>query len=91
MPTKQVDDKTIADLVSLLDIPEEPVRDGVTAAIGNLGGRAKVAVPKLQEILAAVDCHEATAVSASNIRIALSQMHVKTPPPRCAGQGKNPL
>lgn len=91
LPSIQLDDKTVADLVSLLDVREEPVREGVTAAIGNLGGRAKVAVPKLQELLAEVDCHEASAVSASNIRIALSQMHVKTPRPRCAGQGKNPL
>src|ERR1700680_2449973 len=41
---KLVDKGTIADLVSLLDVPEDSVRYWVAACLGNLGPRAKGAV-----------------------------------------------
>ena len=52
MDPKKVDDKTLEDLVLLLDIPEDPVRAWVAAALGNLGPRAKIAVPKLLQLFA---------------------------------------
>jgi len=49
-----VDDKTIADMVSLLDIPDDSVRAWTAGALGHLGRRAKVAAPKLLALLAAL-------------------------------------
>jgi hypothetical protein len=59
-----VDDKVLADIVSLLDISEDAIRFEVAAALGNLGPRAKVAVPKLLKILEEVDCLPRTISSA---------------------------
>lgn len=75
-----VDDKTIADMVSLLDIPDDSVRGWTAAALGHLGGRANVAVPKLLALLAEVDCFEGDLTSAAFIRPALKRMGVKPPP-----------
>src|SRR5258706_9922519 len=47
----QIDDGTISELVSLLDVPEDSVRYWVARCLGNLGPRARIAVPKLQKIL----------------------------------------
>lgn len=40
----------------LLDIPDDSVREGVAAALGNVGRRADVAIPKLKELLPELDC-----------------------------------
>src|SRR5512142_750273 len=53
---RAVDDKTLADMVSLLDTNDDSVRLFVAGALGFLGPRAKVAVPKLLKILPEVDC-----------------------------------
>ena len=74
-----VDDKTIADMVSLLDIPDDSVRAWTAAALGHLGRRAKVAAPKLLTLLAEVDCLEGNLTSAAFIRPALESMGVKPP------------
>jgi hypothetical protein len=74
-----VDDKTIADMVSLLDIPDDSVRGWTAAALGHLGRRAKVAAPKLLALLAEVDCLEGDLTSAASIRPALERMGVKPP------------
>lgn len=79
---KKVDDTTIANLMSLLDTSEDSVRYWVACTLGNLGTRAKIAIPKLQKILAEVDCLQQSMNSASGIRFALEQMGV-TPPPKC--------
>jgi hypothetical protein len=80
----KVDDKTIADLVSLLDTSDDSVRYWVAASLGNLGPRARIAVPKLQKTLAAVDCLQGSKTSASGIRFALTRMGVTPPPlPTC--------
>ena len=81
-PTK-VDDKTLGDLVSLLDVSDDSVRYWVARSLGNLGPRAKMAAPRLQAILADVDCLPGSKTSASGIRFALSQIGVTPPPPRC--------
>lgn len=80
---KDVDDEAIAGLLSLLDIPDEPVRIGVTAALGNVGPRARKAIPKLKELAAEVGCRPSSTASAENIRYALSQMGVKPLAPNC--------
>ena len=74
-----VDDKTIADMVSLLDVPDDSVR-AWTAALGHLGRRAKLAAPKLLTLLAEVDCLEGDFTSAAFIRPALKNMGVQPPP-----------
>jgi hypothetical protein len=82
LPSDEVDDTVVLELVSLLDIPEDPVRMGVTVALGSLGPRAKAAVPKLEELLPEVDCSAASAAIAQNMRLILRQAGV-TPPPKC--------
>lgn len=85
---KRVDDKTLADLESLLDTSEDPVRLWVAASLGNLGPRARGAAPKLLKILPEVDCLEVSLSSAPVIRVALKRMGVTPPPPNCASERK---
>jgi hypothetical protein len=75
-----VDDKTIADMVSLLDIPDDSLRAWTAAALGHLGRRAKAAAPKLLALLTEVDCLEGDLTSAASIRPALKRMGAKPPP-----------
>ena len=77
---KQIGDKTFTKLLSLMDSQDDSVRCGVAAALGNLGARARPAVPKLLEILAKVDCLHGTITSADAIREALKRIGVKPPP-----------
>lgn len=77
---KSVDDKTVADMVSLLDSAEDSVRAWVAAALGHLGPRTKVAVPKLLALLAEADCLQGDLTSAAAIRPALTRIGVKPPP-----------
>ena len=80
----EMDDKTLADLVSLLDTWDDSVRIGIAVALGNLGPRAKSAAPKLVEILPEVDCLWVDASSALDIRNALERIGVPPPPlPKC--------
>jgi hypothetical protein len=75
-----VDDKTLADMVSLLDSPEDSVRAWVAGSLGVLGPRAKPAVPKLLSILPKSDCLHVAVSSAPFIRLAITRI-VGTPPP----------
>jgi hypothetical protein len=82
--SEQIDDGTVTDLVSLLDIPDQAVRDGVAGALGKLGHRAKSsAAPKLQTLLAEVDCRKVNLDSAELIRETLVGMGVKAPQRKC--------
>lgn len=82
---EQIGDGTMTELVSLLDIPDQAVCDGVTGALGGLGRRAKAnAAPKLQTLLAEVDCRKENMDSAQVIRESLDRMGVKVPPKKCA-------
>lgn len=84
MDPLDVDDKTFAELVSLMDSPDDSVRGLVAAAIGFLGTRAKPAIPKLLEVLNKVDCRDGAVTSANSIRQALKRMGVTPPPlPAC--------
>jgi hypothetical protein len=80
---QKVDDTALAELVSLLDTSEDPVRFWVAASLGNLGPRAKEAAPKLLKLLPQVDCLRGSLTSAPAIRKALERIGVKPPPPKC--------
>lgn len=75
----EVDDETVTDLVSLLDQPVG--RYWVARCLGNLGIRAKIAIPKLQRLLPEEDCLQVSKSAAEGIRFALTQMGVTPPPP----------
>ena len=82
---QQIDDGSVSALVSLLDVPDQAVRDGVAGALGGLGNRVQSsAAPKLKKLLAEVDCRRANQGSAVVIREALERMGVKAPPEKCA-------
>lgn len=82
---KEVDEKTIGEIISLLDTSDDSVRYWVARCLGNLGSRAKAAIPNLERILTEVDCVQGSKTSASGIRFALAQMGVSPPPPKCEG------
>jgi hypothetical protein len=84
---KEIDDTTLEDLVSLLDTSDDSVRGWVAGALGYVGPRAKVAVPKLLKVIRETDCPKvATGVrSADAARVALKRIGV-TPPPRDCGK-----
>jgi hypothetical protein len=79
-----VSDETINSMVSLLNIPNDIVRMWVAGALGNIGPRAKVAVPKLLKILSDVQCNNLDLSSASTIPVALRKMGVIPPPSNCS-------
>jgi HEAT repeat protein len=76
----EVDDTTLAEMVSLLDTKEDSVRAWAAGSLGNLGRRAKVAVSKLLKLLPEVDCLRGSLTSSPAIRVALKRMG-QTPPP----------
>jgi hypothetical protein len=79
VPPSEIDHKTIADIVSLLDLPIG--RLWVASSLANIGPPAKMAIPKLQGLLVVEDCLQLAGLSASfAIRRALERMGV-TPPP----------
>jgi hypothetical protein len=81
---EKVDDETVSALVSLLaDTPDDAVRYYVASSLGNLGPRAKAAIPTLQKLLPQVECLQVMNSSASAIRGALFRMDVPVPPRGC--------
>ena len=79
-----VDDTTLTEMLSLLETQEDSVRAWVAAALGHLGPRAKVAVPKLLKLLPEVDCLRGSLTSAPFLRVALKRMgEIPPPPPNC--------
>jgi hypothetical protein len=81
MSPQKLDDKTLSEIVSLLETKEDSVRAWVAASLGNLGPRAKVAVPRLLKLLPEVDCLPGSLTSAPFIRGALKRMGETPPPP----------
>ncbi len=77
---KKVNDATLNEIVSLLNTDDDGVRLWVAASLGNLGPRARIAVPTLLDLLRKVDCLEGELTSAGAIRLALTRIG-KTPPP----------
>jgi hypothetical protein len=78
-----VADIPIADMVSLVDTQEDPVRFWVAVTLGNLGYGARSAIPKLQALLPQADCLWGDLTVADAIRYALARMHAAVPPPTC--------
>jgi hypothetical protein len=83
---KKIDDETLGKIVSLLDTSNDFVRAWVAVSLGNLGPRAKVAVPALLKVLDETECLELKEMtSAGAARVALKRIGV-TPPPRDCGK-----
>jgi len=80
---RKIDDKTITELASLMDSSDDSVRYWVARCLGNFGPRARMAAPKLEHVLAEVDCLQGSKTSASGIRFALGEMGITPPPPKC--------
>lgn len=82
---KKVDDKTLRDLVSLLNTPDDSVRMWVAGALGFLGPRAKAAAPALLRVIRETKCPlVSTGVTAADAaRVALKRIGVEPPPPDC--------
>jgi HEAT repeat protein len=76
-----ISDSTVNDLVSLLDDPDDVVRLWTAVALGNLGRRAKVAIPKLLALLPEAECQDGDWTSAATVRPALRRMGVRKLPP----------
>jgi hypothetical protein len=80
----QIDDKTIADIGSLLDSSNDYIRFWAATSLGELGPRARIAIPKLLKLLPVVDCLNGTITSASAVRLALMRIGGLRPPvPSC--------
>jgi len=81
-----VDDKTIADVISLLDIPDRSVQIFVTVALGPFGSRAKAAAPKLLVLLREDECIQWNLTASTGVpwsvrlRPMLEQMGIEPPP-----------
>jgi hypothetical protein len=78
-----VTDATIHSIVSLLNINDDGVRMWVAAALGDFGGRAKEAIPKLLSIYSVGACEIWDQGSPATIPIALAKMGVTAPVPNC--------
>lgn len=77
-----VDTKTLDELASLFESPNDAVRLWVAAALGSFGGRATFAVPKLLAVLPEVDCATLRGLnSAGAIRLAVERITGESPPP----------
>lgn len=87
---EKVDNRTLNKLICLLDnAPDDSVRLWVAAAIGNLGPRARPAVPALLRDIQENDCIPlAEMTSAGAARVALKRIGVMPPPRNCAGKRK---
>ena len=67
-----------------MDSSNDYVRFWAATSLGELGPRAKIAVPKLLELLPLVDCLGGTITSASAVRLALMRIGAVKPPfPSC--------
>jgi len=84
-----IDNKTISDIASLLDIPEDSVQAWVASALGHIGRRASSAAPRLLALLPVSDCLQGDLTSSAFIRPALKQMGVKPPPARSYNDCQN--
>lgn len=91
MDPNKLDDTTLAELISLLDTSEDSVRGWVAGALGNLGTRAKAAVPKLLHLLPEVDCLRGSLTSAPVVRLALVRMGEMPPAQACGTEHKRGL
>jgi hypothetical protein len=83
----QVDDRTVAEIESLLASSDDYIRFWAATSLGELGPRAKIAVPELLKLLPVVDCINGPITSATAIRLALKRIGATPPPvPACPGR-----
>ena len=80
---QKIDDKTFESMESLLDSDNELIRYWGATAIGNLGARAKPAVPKLMALWPKADCENGSITSADAILYALEKIGAPLPPRTC--------
>jgi hypothetical protein len=71
---KEVSLTDVEALAGLMSDPDDGLRGWIAGALGQLGGKAKVAVPQLQWALQDRPCENRPANSASAIRLALSRI-----------------
>jgi hypothetical protein len=81
----EVDDRTIDDMISLLGTDDDVVLNYVAVSLGNLGPRAKKAVPTLLRILPKADCVQGDRTAVAAIRPALRKMGATAPPKKEGG------
>ncbi len=80
---KEIDDKTLESMESLLDSDDDLIRYWGAIALGNLGPRAKPAIPKLRKLFHTADCLNGPITSADAIIYAFLRIGVKPPPRTC--------
>ena len=79
-----VDDQTFSEMVSLLDVHDDTVRAWAATSLGNLGQRAKPAIPKLLRLLSQAEPSAGSLTLADVIRYQLKRLGVNpspSPPP----------
>ena len=81
---KNLNEKDVIRIEDLLSSEDDEVIYWAARSLGELGAEAKVAVPKMREVLARTDCLRGSKTSASGIRFALQQIGEKPPYPTCA-------
>lgn len=86
-PDEKIEDDTLDDIISLLDIPE--ARFWVAGSLGKLGLCAEKAIPKLLQVLREEDCTcqalRSWGSNAEVIRNALRKIGATAPPfPKCS-------
>lgn len=88
----EVDDRTIKKMIALLDIQNDPVRAWVAAALGNIGPRAKSAVPALLHILRGMDkrynCKFVSVSPADAVRLAIKRIGAQPPRPQTCKEAR---
>lgn len=80
MDPQLVDELALAQMIALLDSPEDSVRAWVAGSIGFLGPRAKSAAPRLLKLLPEADKLPGSLTSSPAIRLALTRIGVPPPP-----------
>jgi hypothetical protein len=80
---REIDDKTLESMESLLDSNNDLIRFWGANALGNLGPRAEQAIPKLRTLFRTADCLNGPITSADAIIYAFERIGVKPPPRTC--------
>lgn len=79
----EIDDPTIHDLASLLDIRLDSIRYWIAEALGHFDSRAQFAAPELRRILAEEECVIAETSSQDMIRQTLERIGSPVPAKKC--------
>jgi hypothetical protein len=77
---KNVEEKMATGMIPLLEIPG--ARIWIIESLGFMGSNAKIAVPRLTQLLAEEDCRNVGMSIAPGIRLALKRIGVKPPIPK---------